>query len=73
MLPYPRISGEIMNVYSIAKYLGHFCTDDLSDDNDIEQLENLKLYAQGNTLARKLHICTSVFCSNLLYFSVHLW
>ncbi len=29
------LSGEVLNVCSVAKYLGHFCTDDLSDDKDI--------------------------------------
>ncbi len=29
------LSGEMLNVCSEAKYLGHFCTDDLSDDKDI--------------------------------------
>ncbi len=31
------LSGEVLNVCNKVKYLGHFCTDDLSDDADIEQ------------------------------------
>ncbi len=36
----------------------------LSDDKDIEQLENLELYAQGNTLAKQFHMCASFFVAS---------
>ncbi len=46
---------SFLNVCSVAKYLGHFCTDDLSDDKVIVR-QCRKLYARGNTLVRKF-IC----------------
>ncbi len=51
-------TGEVLNVCSVAKYLGHYCTDDLSDGKDIAK-QCRKLYAQGNTLVRKCHMCTT--------------
>ncbi len=58
------LSGEVLNVCSIDKYLGHFCTDDLSDDKDIAR-QCCKLYAQGNTFVRKVHMCTPEVTVNL--------
>ena len=52
-----HLCGEELNVISVAKYLGHFMSDDLSDDTDIRR-QCRKLYAQGNTLARKFHRCS---------------
>jgi len=40
------LSVEVLNVCSVAKYLGHFCTDDLSDDKDI---------AVPNCMLREIH------------------
>ncbi len=36
-LSFPQfyLSCEVLNVYSVAKYLGHLCTDNLSDDKNI--------------------------------------
>ncbi len=45
-LSFPQfyLNGEVLNVCSVAKYLGHFCTDDdLSDDKDIDR-QCRKLY-----------------------------
>ncbi len=57
------LGGEVLNVCIVAiaarymKYLGHLDTDDLIDDKDIA-IQCGKLYAQGNMLVRKFHICT---------------
>ena len=52
-------------VCNVAKYLGHYITDDLSDDRDIYR-QCRKLHAQANTLA----VWMAVWC----YFSLnHLW
>ena len=40
-----------------VKYLGHIITADMTDDADIAR-QNKSLYAQGNTLIRKFHMCT---------------
>jgi len=63
-LPQFYLSGELLNVCSEVKYLGHICTDDLSDDKDIAR-QCRKLYAQGNTLVRQFHMCTSDVQVNL--------
>ncbi len=68
----------MLNVCSIAKYLSHFCTDDVSDDKDIAR-QYRKLYARDNTLVRKFHICTPkvkvklfrTYCTPL--YIAHLW
>ena len=33
--PYFSLSGTVLNICNEAKYLGHYITDDLSDDRDI--------------------------------------
>lgn len=43
---------------SEVKYLGHFLTDDLRDDRDIQR-QYSKLYAQANTLLRKFSMCSA--------------
>ncbi len=42
------LSGEVLNVCSVAKYLGHFCTEDLSDDKDI-------IDSVANCMLREIH------------------
>ncbi len=41
----------MLNICSVAKYIGHFCTDDLSTD----ARDCRKLYDQENTLIRIFH------------------
>ncbi len=36
VFPQFLLSGKVLNVCNKVTYLGHFCTDDLSDDADIE-------------------------------------
>ena len=67
-----------LDICSETKYLGHFLTDDLSDDRDIYR-QCRKLYAQGNTLVRKFHMCSRnvkvilfrAYCTPL--YTAHLW
>ena len=61
-----------------VKYLGHIITDDGKDDKDILSACG-KLYAQGNSLLRKFHMCTDkvkiklfvTYCSQ--FYCAHLW
>ena len=41
-----------------VKYPGHIICEDMSDDADIAR-QNQSLYAQGNMLIMKLHMCTA--------------
>ncbi len=60
------------------KYLGHFLTDELSDDRDIYP-QCCKLYAQANMLIPKFSVCSScvkcsffrAFCSPM--YTAYLW
>ena len=61
-----------------VKYLGHFITDDLSDDADIAR-QNRVLCCQGNMILRKFHMCSAdvklklfrVHCTPM--YCSHLW
>ena len=63
---------------SSFKYLGHILKDDCSDDLDIERQCRV-MYAQGNILLRKFHMCNystklilfRTYCSSL--YTAHLW
>lgn len=46
-----------MNSVEMFKYLGHWVTDDLKDNLDIER-ERRSLPVRGNMLARRLAHCT---------------
>ena len=39
------------------KYLGHYTTDDLSDDDDINR-QRRTLFVQGNIILRKFNMCS---------------
>ncbi len=64
VFPQFLLSGEVLNVCNKIKYLGHFCTDELNDDADIER-QCRRLYAQSNTLVWKFHMCTPEVKVNL--------
>ena len=61
-----------------VKYLGHFLTEDMTDDDDIRR-QCCKMYAQANTLARRFHSCTDdvkislfkAYCTPL--YTAYLW
>jgi hypothetical protein len=67
-----------LSITAEVKYLGHFMTDDFRDDMDINR-QCRKLYAQGNTLLRKFHMCTAdvkvglfrTFCTPL--YTAQIW
>ena len=72
------IKGESINIVNKVKYLGHIITDDGMDDQDILR-QCRQLYAQGNVLARKFHMCSNgvkinlfrTYCSSL--YTSQLW
>ena len=72
------LSNEPLTEVKEVKYLGHFITDDGKDDKDILNACG-QLYAQGNTLIRKFHMCTEkvkiklfvTYCSQ--FYCAHLW
>ena len=57
VIPKLRLSGNELNEVNETKYLGHLIKDDGKDDKDIQKACG-KLYAQGNSLIRKFHMCT---------------
>ena len=58
------LSGQKLSVCGKTKYLGHFITDRLCDDDDIVRQCRI-LYAQANTLVRKFHMCSDNVKINL--------
>ncbi len=80
VFPQFLLSGEVLNVCNKVTYPGHFCTDDLSHDADIER-QCLRLYAQSNTLVRKFHMCIRevkvnlfrTYCYSSPLYTAQLW
>ena len=72
------LNGNIIPVCSKYKYLGHIIQNTLKDDIDIER-QRKKLYAQGNSIFRKFHMCSEstkillfkMFCCS--FYTSHLW
>ena len=77
-IPIFNLNGNSINVVENFKYLGHFISANLSDKEDIER-QRKKLYAQGNSLIRKFHMCTletklvlfNTYCSSM--YTAQLW
>ena len=77
-IPDFSLNGQVLCAKRDVEYLGHLITDDLSDDRDIER-QRCSLYAQGNMLIRKLHMCSEdvkvrlfkTFCSPM--YTAYLW
>lgn len=77
-LPVFYLCGTVLTHSNEVKYLGHFLTDDWSDDRDIKR-QYCKLYAQANMLLRKFSMCSSdvkhalfrAFCTPL--YTAPLW
>ena len=73
-----KLCKENLSVVSEARYLGHYITADGKDDKDMTKACRL-LYAQGNSLIRKFHMCTEkvkiklfvTYCSQV--YCGHLW
>ena len=78
IVPKFRLCNEPLTEVNEVKYLGHIITDDGKDDKDILNACG-KLYAQGNSLLRKFHMCTEkvkiklfvTYCSQ--FYCAHLW
>lgn len=76
--PVFRLAGNVLNICSKVKYLGHLITDQLTDDDDINRQCRM-LYVRANVLVRKFGCCTvgvkfTLFkanCSPL--YTAHLW
>ena len=77
------LCGENLNEVNEVKYLGHFITADGKDDKDMNRACR-QLYAQGNSLIRKFHMCTEkakiklfvtycsqFYCAQLWLFNIH--
>ena len=73
------MNGESIKEVPFVKYLGHVISADMKDDLDIMR-QCRQLYAQGNALARRFHMCSGTvkvtifrsYCSSL-YTSQLLW
>ena len=52
-----KLNGMILHVVASYKYLGHYITDDLSDDADINR-QRRTLFVQGNIILRKFNMCS---------------
>ena len=78
VIPKFKLCQEFLTEVQEVKYLGHIITDDGKDDKDILSACG-KLYAQGNSLLRKFHMCTDkvkiklfvTYCSQ--FYCAHLW
>ena len=56
-IPKFKLTGIILHVVASYKYLGHYITDDLSDDDDINR-QRRTLFVQGNIILRKFNMCS---------------
>ena len=76
--PYFEMNGESIKEVPFVKYLGHVISADMKDDLDIMR-QCRQLYAQGNALARRFHMCSDnvkvtlfrYYCSSL--YTSQLW
>lgn len=77
-LPSFCLNGVMVNEVTSTKYLGHFLSNELRDDRDIER-QSRQLYVQANSLLRKFHMCSievkitlfRLYCSPM--YCAHLW
>ena len=78
VVPKFKLCNEPLTEVNEVKYLGHIITDDGKDDKDILNACG-QLYAQGNSLLRKFHMCSDkvktklfvTYCSQ--FYCAHLW
>ena len=56
-IPKCKLNGIILHVVASYKYLGHYITDDLSDDDDVNR-QPRTLFVQGNIILRKFNMCS---------------
>ena len=77
-IPPFTLSNEPVPIVESFKYLGHILTNNGSDDLDIQR-QRKKIYAQGNSILRKFHMCSvevkvmlfRTYCTSL--YTAHLW
>ena len=73
-----KLCKEVLSEVSETKYLGYYLTADGKDDRDMTRACR-QLYAQGNSLVRKFHMCTekvkiklfTTYCSQ--FYCAQLW
>ena len=58
-IPKFKLNGIILHVVASYKCIGHYITDDLSDDDDINR-QRRTLFVQGNITLRKFNIMCSL-------------
>ena len=74
-IPNFKLNGIILHVVAYYKYLGHYITDYLSDDDDINR-QRRTLFFQGNIILRKFNMCSlgalfRTYCSSM--YTAQLW
>ena len=77
-IPTFHLNNELIPVVEHFKYLGHILTNNGTDDLDIQR-QRKKIYAQGNSILRKFHMCSievkvvlfKTYCTPL--YTAHLW
>ena len=70
-IPNFKLNEIILNVVVSYKCLGHYITDDLSDDEDINR-QRITLFVQGNNILRTFIMCYLGMKLNLFVLFVHL-
>ena len=76
--PLYTLNGEAMKEVDRVRYLGHIISNDGKDDKDIMR-QCQQLYARGNVLLRKFHMCSmdvkvklfNTYCSPM--YTAQLW
>ena len=76
--PTIQMNNEPIPIVDHFKYLGHILSNNKNDDLDIDR-QRKKIYAQGNSILRKFHMCSvevkvelfKTYCTPL--YTAHLW
>ena len=55
--PVFTVNGSIICESDQVKYIGHVICNDMSNDDDMMR-QRRQLYAQGNVLSRRFHMCS---------------
>ena len=63
-VPNFNLSGACLSTSEGLKYLGHFILPSLEDDKDIAR-QTRKVFAQGNVILRRFHMCSAEVKLNL--------
>ena len=77
-IPSFELDNEMIPIVDRYTYLGHILSSDGSDDLDIQRQRG-RVYAQGNSILRKFHMCSTEvkivlfksYCTSL--YTAHLW